>query len=45
MNKLLSYYIPKCEAYEVHWEELLCDSYDSGIDDFLYQEVDWTVNP
>lgn len=28
-------------AYENH--ELICDSYDSGIDDLDYEEVDWTV--
>ena len=45
MNKVFPYYAPECEQYEAHWEEMICDSYDSGIDDFDYEELTWTVNP
>lgn len=45
MRILLHYSTPLCDAYEAHWKELLCDSYDSGIDDVDYEDVDWTVNP
>ena len=43
-NYLLLYFAPKCEYYEAHWTDLLCDSYGSGIDDIDYEDVDWTVN-
>ena len=35
---------------QTSWRDLLpavliCDSYDSVIDDFDYEDVDWTVKP
>ena len=41
----LPYLAPECETNEARWEELLCDSYGSGIDDIDYEDVDWTVTP
>lgn len=45
MIKLKHYLSPECEFEEAYLRELLCDSYDSGIDDIVYEDVDWTVNP
>lgn len=35
------YYSPRTEWSFVTNQELLCDSYGSGIDDYEYEEINW----
>lgn len=44
MNKP-SYRVPEAYWVDAISQELVCDSYDSGIDDYGYEDVDWTVTP
>ena len=41
--KKKSYCPPLADWGAVAIQELLCDSYGSGIDDFGYEDIDWTV--
>ena len=46
MPKKASLYVsPECEFQETRWEALICDSYNSGLEDFEYEEIDRTVKP
>ena len=44
-KKATLYASPRCECCAADWEIVLCDSYNSGIEDFDYEEIDWTVKP
>ena len=44
-KKSILYFAPQSEWSILDNMELICDSYSSGIDDFDYEEVDWTVTP
>jgi len=44
MKERLFYHAPQTCWCELATESLICDSYDSGIDDFIYEEVDLTFN-
>jgi len=41
MKKELYYHAPQAYWSELSGQELICDSYDSGIDDFDYEEITW----
>lgn len=45
MKKYRKYLAPRIDWSALGALELICDSYDSGIDDMEYEDVDWTVNP
>ena len=45
MKKKSIYLGPQADWSEFATGSLVCDSYNSGIDDYEYEEVDWTVNP
>lgn len=45
MRKLLFYRSPQVRWSDLKLEDPICDSYDSGIEDFDYEDVDWTVKP
>jgi len=39
------YLAPRTDWSALGSRDLLCDSYGSGIDDFEYEDLDWTVKP
>lgn len=39
--KYIKYVSPECGTCSVQWKDLLCDSLESGIDEFDLVEVDW----
>ena len=43
MKAKLYYRAPQASWSELAPWELVCDSYDSGIDNYDYEDVDWTV--
>lgn len=45
MRKLLFYRSPQTIWSDIELDKLICDSYDSGIDDLDYEDIDWTVQP
>ena len=45
MDLKLSYRAPMACWTDTAIQDLICDSYDSGIDDYDYEDVDWTVTP
>lgn len=45
MKERLYYRAPQACWCELASESLICDSYNSGIDNFDYEEIDWTVKP
>lgn len=45
MNRKPYYSTPRTCFSELEGFELVCDSYNSGIDDFDYEELDWTDKP
>ena len=40
----LYYRPPQASWSDLAPETIICDSYDSGIDDIDYEDVDWTIN-
>ena len=36
---------PKAVSCNLEPRGVICDSYDSGIEDLEYEEIDWTVTP
>ena len=40
-----NYIAPQADWNELAPEELVCDSYGSGIEDFEYEDLNWTVTP
>jgi hypothetical protein len=45
MKIKLPYHVPQSVWSELKPEALICDSYNSGIDDFYYEDIDLTVTP
>ena len=45
MKKYRKYLAPRTDWCAMDTLELVCDSYSSGIDDMVYEDVDWTVTP
>ena len=45
MNQKRTYLEPQAVWSLLMAQALICDSYDSGIDDVDYEDVDWTVQP
>ena len=45
MKERLCYLAPQTCWCELAAESLVCDSYNSGIDNYDYEEIDWTVKP
>ena len=43
MKAKLYYRTPQADWSELASLELVCDSYDSGIDDYDYEDVDWNA--
>ena len=43
MRKKYIYQAPQAVWSELDSDALICDSYDSGIDDFDYEYVDWNA--
>ena len=41
MKKKRTYFEPQTVWNELAAGELVCDSYDSGIDDFIHEDVEW----
>ena len=44
-KKSILYFAPQSDWSALDTLELICDSYNSGIDDMEYEDVDWTVKP
>ena len=40
----ITYLAPHSEWSTHATKDLVCDSYSTGIDDFDYEEIDWSVN-
>ena len=46
MLKRATHYVsPECDFCDALWETVLCDSYNSGIDDYGYEDYDWNAKP
>ena len=43
MDSRQHYFPPQIAFSELAPSELVCDSYDSGIDDYDYEEIDWSA--
>ena len=43
--ELQFYRVPRTEWGSLAGRQLLCDSYGSGIEDYDYEDLDWTVKP
>ena len=41
MKERLYYHAPQAAWSELATGDLICDSDDSGIDDFVHEEIDW----
>lgn len=41
MKTKLYYHAPQASWCELAAGDLVCDSYDSGIDDYTHEDVDW----
>ena len=44
-KKSILYFAPQSEWSILDTLELVCDSYSSGIEDFEYEDLGWTVKP
>ena len=45
MKDKRNYQVPCAESCGLALRSLVCDSYGTGIDDFDYEDLDWTVTP